>query len=250
MYSENTHFDTPPSHQDKPRRLKRWYKKWWGKSIIIFLTIFFVLAIAMAFYVSKVSQLLRSGELTPADILANNSGGTLDLETLIDENDPTRGPRDAKVVIIEYGDFQCPFCKQAHPVVKEIIKDYGDKILFVWKDFPLLDIHPQALFAALAAQCANDQGKFWEMHDKIFENQQDLSETAFKTYAIQLGLDSIQFGECVISGKHLKSIEEDLLKGYEIGVKATPTFVINGILVAGAIPLDKFEQIIVAGLNN
>lgn len=251
MYSQNPNFDVPSSIKVNPEQKKRWYKHWWGKLIIVFFAIFFAVLIAMLIYVGRVVTLLRSGQIAPENLFGGDfSPNQLsNLETLATDDDPSLGPRDAKVVIVEFGDFQCPFCKQAMPVVKEILKDYGDKILFIYRDFPLIDVHPQALIAAVAGECADEQGKFWEMHDKIFDNQAEINEFNLKTYAAQIGLNNVQFGECYASGKYLKEIEEDLVAGYEAGVRATPTFFINGSMVAGVIPLSTFEQIILYELS-
>jgi protein-disulfide isomerase len=252
MYSQNSSFTVPQSSKASSEVIKkRWYQKWWLRLIIIFLTIFFILLIAASFYIVRIVILLRSGQLTPQQLFgedfASSRGG--DFAALVTTDDPSLGPRDAKVVIIEFSDFQCQFCQQVQPVVKEILKDYGDKILFIYRDFPLVADHPDALLAALAGECAHEQGKFWEMHDKIFSSQDEINEANLKTYAVQIGLNSIQFGNCIVSGKYLKEIEEDLTQGYAAGVRATPTFFINGVRVPGAIPLATFEQIIISELS-
>jgi len=252
MYRQDSSFTMPPPSKAKQLiNRKKWHKQWWGRLIIGFLVIFFVLLIAMAFYVGKLVILLRSGQITPQQLLSNNvpSGQASNLPTLVTSDDPSFGPRDAQVVIVEFSDFQCSFCQQVQPVIKEILKNYGDKVLFIYRDFPLLDDHPQALLAAMAAECAHEQGQFWEMHDKIFDNQNEIIDTNLKTYAVQIGLNSIQFNDCLGSGKYLEEIENDLLDGYNVGVQATPTFFINGVKVAGAIPLNIFEQIIISELS-
>ena len=120
--------------------------------------------------------------------------------------------------------------------------------MFVWpsKD---VDVHPRALPAALAAQCANEQGQFWLMHDKIFENQENITDADLKRYAVQIGLNSLQFGNCFAAAKYLGEVQQDFNQGLKLGVKSTPTFFINGIGIPGAVPLATLEQIVVAELN-
>lgn len=252
MYSDES-YSNQPFFETAPKNRKRWYKKWWGKFIIASLMVFLVFFVALAFYVGKAVYLLKSGQITPealrgADFSQPRSLGK-DLPIFATEDDPSIGPKDAKVVIVEFMDFQCPACGLAYPVIKQLIRDYSDRVRFVFRDFPITDIHPQALLASMAAQCAHEQGKFFEMHDKIFENQNDISEVNLKTYAVQIGLDSIQFGSCLQTNKYLGEIEQDLQEGYDAGVKATPTFFINGQKVQGAIPLDIFQKIIISELS-
>lgn len=254
MYSQNIRFTVPSSVQtgsEPNAKKKRWYRRWWGRLIIGFIGFLLIILIAMGFYVGRVANLLRTGQVTPEQLFGRDiSPAQLrTLPTLATSDDPSFGPKDAAVVIVEFSDFQCPFCRQAVPVVKEILKDYGDRVLFVYRDFPLESIHPQAVLAALAGECAHEQGGFWPMHDKIFENQEEISEANLKTYAVQIGLNSIQFGTCLQSAKYLAEVEQDLQDGIEAGVRATPTFFINGLKVEGAIPFNTFEQIILSELS-
>ncbi len=249
MYSQKTYFDVPKTL--KPGANKKWYQRWWGRIILIFLAIFLAVLTAVIFYFIKMATLFQSGELTPDQLLDTNSvaSPTRDLPTLATTDDPSYGPKDAKVVVVEFADFACPACQQVQPVVKEILKDYGDKILFVFRDFPLINDHPQALLAAMAGECAHEQGKFWEMDEKMFGNPDQLAEADLKTYATEIGLNQTQFDECLTSGKYTQEIETDLQEGYGAGVEGTPTFFINGRKFAGAIPLNMFEQLITAELN-
>ncbi|MFQ5800857.1 MAG: DsbA family protein [Candidatus Hydrothermarchaeales archaeon] len=171
---------------------------------------------------------------------------TIDMKALIDD-DPWAGDKDAEVIIVEFSDFQCPFCARAAPTVNQIKKIYGDKVLFVYRDFPLSSIHPQAQKAAEASQCAFEQDKFWEYHDLLFEKQQDWAGVGvpkFKEYAADLGLDTDQFNGCLDSGKHAQEVTSDLQRGQHLGVTGTPTFFINGKKVVGAQPFSVFQGII------
>jgi protein-disulfide isomerase len=131
--------------------------------------------------------------------------------------------------------------------VTKIIDTYGDRVLFVYRDFPLHSIHPEAGKAAEAAQCADDQGRFWDYHDTVFENQQDWSGVGvpkFKEYAADLGLDTMAFDECLDSDKYAGEVSDDLLAGQQLGVTGTPTFFINGKMVVGAQSYSVFQNII------
>ncbi|MEM5804955.1 MAG: DsbA family protein [Candidatus Aenigmatarchaeota archaeon] len=162
------------------------------------------------------------------------------------DDDPTKGSANAKVTMIEFSDFQCPFCarfwKDTLPLLEEEYIKTG-KLKFVYRDFPL-DFHQFAKKAAEAAECANEQNKFWEYHDKLFENQQALDITSLKRYAQELGLDTAKFNECLDSGKYANEVQKDVQDGMAYGVSGTPTFFINGIKVVGAQPYSVFKQII------
>lgn len=160
-----------------------------------------------------------------------------------DGQDPFFGPEDASVTIVEYSDFQCPYCARAVPVLNQIKAAYGDKVKFVFKDFPL-GFHENAQKAAEAGQCANDQGMFWELHDMMFANQGSIDVGSIKGYAANLGLDTDQFNACLDSGKYTAEVQQDFNEGKVAGVSGTPTFIINGQKIVGAQPFEAFKQII------
>ncbi|NUM25567.1 MAG: DsbA family protein [Candidatus Buchananbacteria bacterium] len=252
MYTEEPIFNVPNSQKGDHQPDKKWYKHWWGQLLIGFLVLFSVFSVAFGIYVAKVIYLLRSGEITASELFGGSAAEPDDqivLTNLATDDDPSVGPKDAKVVVVEFSDFQCPYCAQVYPVVKELIKDYSDRVLFVFRDFPLTDIHPQAVLASLAGECANEQGKFWEMHDKIFENQDKINEDNLAAWSVQIGLNSLQFSSCMGAGKYLPEIEADLQEGLAFGVEATPTFFINGKPLRGAVSLATFESIILAELS-
>jgi protein-disulfide isomerase len=156
--------------------------------------------------------------------------------------EPAWGPADARVTIVEYSDFQCPYCKIFNDnTYGRLRQQYGNQVRFVFRDFPLDSIHPQARPAAEAAQCAHEQGKFWEYHDIIFANQQALQPSDLKRYARQLDLDGAQFDDCVDTRKYQASVEADLQDGFRRSVTGTPTFFINGQVLVGAQPFEEFE---------
>jgi protein-disulfide isomerase len=153
---------------------------------------------------------------------------------------PVRGPKDAKVTIVLWSDFQCPFCSRVEGVLDEVRKAYGDKVRIVWKNLPL-PFHPNAMPAAEAAIAAGDQGKFWEMHDLLFKNQQALDRAHVDGYAKQLGLDAKKFAAALDAHRFEKEIEADAQAGAKIGARGTPTMFINGKVFVGAQPLDAFK---------
>lgn len=164
-------------------------------------------------------------------------------EVTIAEHDPARGPKDAPITIIEFSEYQCPFCARVTPTLKGLEQKYGGKVRIVYKDFPLQN-HAQAPKAAEAAHCAGDQGKYWELHDRMFANQQQLQVPQLKQHAAAIGLDQAKFDQCLDSGKHAAIVQEDVAYGNQMGVSSTPTLYINGRLVSGAQPSSVFESII------
>jgi protein-disulfide isomerase len=155
-----------------------------------------------------------------------------------------RGNPKAPVTIVEFSDFQCPFCQRAAPVIRSVIDKYGDQVSFSYRDFPLRGAHSQAQMAAEASRCAADQGKFWEYHDRLFSVSGDFSKDKLVEHSILLELNSFQFQECLDSGRHSAGVEKDLQDGTQAGVNGTPAFFINGILVSGAMPASAFEKTI------
>jgi predicted DsbA family dithiol-disulfide isomerase len=141
---------------------------------------------------------------------------------------PARGPANAPVTIVEYSDFQCPFCGNLYPVIKELETKYKDTLRVVYKQFPLTSIHPFAQKAAEASLCAKDQNKFWEYHDSLFENQQALDVEDLKTRAVNLQLDTAAFNMCLDSGRQVEVIKKDIVEGNKVGVTGTPAVYING----------------------
>lgn len=156
---------------------------------------------------------------------------------------PSTGPDNAPIQLIEFSDFQCPYCESAFPTVKQVLNTYGDRIHFTYRHYPLT-IHPRARPAAEASQCAAEQGKFWQFHDKLFGDQSRLGDEDFKRDAVQLGLDTAQFNACVDSHKYQADIDTDIHAGDEAGVSGTPAFYINGRMLSGAQPFEAFKRII------
>lgn len=163
----------------------------------------------------------------------------------VEADGPSKGKNDAPVTIVEFGDFQCPPCGQAYPVMKQIAEKYADKVRIVFRNFPLREIHPNAQKAGEASLCARDQGKFWDLHDKMFENQKNLSVDGLKAMAGEIpGLDAGAFGQCLDDGRRAELVEADVEAGSKIGVSGTPAFFVNGRMLAGAPSYEAFAKLI------
>lgn len=238
--------------------------------LIIAITI--VIAIS-AFFAGSYFTNLDSDEITQSDLNAAiakleskienrpqspSQPNTQPINVSIDD-DPMKGNPDAPITIIEFSDYECPFCGRFYentlPLIEENYINTG-KVNFVYRDFPIQSIHPNAAPAAMAAECADDQDSFWSFHDMIFENKNTWAElegadllNEFEQYAFTLGLDTKEFNECLESGKHLDEVRKDLQDGQNYGVSGTPGFFIGNddsgyIMVSGAKPYPIFEEIL------
>jgi protein-disulfide isomerase len=155
-----------------------------------------------------------------------------------------RGEKNAAVTIVEFSDFQCPFCKAATATMHQVMAQYAGKVRWVFRDFPIASLHPLANKAHEAARCAAEQGKFWEYHDLLFQRSPQLAPAELKQYARGLKLDGDAFDRCLEAGKYQPAVAADLEEGQRLGVSGTPAFFINGRLLAGAQPATAFQQII------
>jgi protein-disulfide isomerase len=174
------------------------------------------------------------------------SGTGTSSQEVVSSDDPYFGSKDAKIKIVEFGDFQCPYCKQALESVKAIQQQFGDTIFFQFRDFPVVDSHAEAYNAALGAECAHEQGdeKFWQFHDRLYQFQDELSTEVITSIAQRIGLDVAKFNLCFSSKKYADEIQRDYNDGLAAGVTGTPTFFINGRRIPGAIPSDIFVKVI------
>ena len=147
----------------------------------------------------------------------------------VDETrDHIQGSAGAPVTLVQYGDYECPYCGEAYPIVKEVQARMGERLRFVFRNFPITTSHPHAERAAEAAEAAANQGKFWQMHDLLYENQRDLRDQALRAYAEQLGLEVELFDREMAEHVHAERVHEDFMSGVRSGVNGTPTFYING----------------------
>ena len=146
----------------------------------------------------------------------------------VGERDHVQGPAGAPVTLVEYGDFECPYCGRAYPIVKQIQQRMGSRLRFIFRNFPLKESHPHAEHAAEAAEAAGAQGKFWEMHDRLYQRQFALEDSSLAEYAADLGLDVARFTQELAQGTQAPRVREDFRSGVSSGVNGTPTFFING----------------------
>jgi protein-disulfide isomerase len=162
----------------------------------------------------------------------------------VDAVGPAKGPESAPVTVVEFSDFQCPYCKQVVPTIEQALERYDGKVRVVFRQYPLTSIHPQAFKAAEASLCAADQGKFWELHDVMFAEQNALDVPALQEKAKRIGLDEAAFSTCLESGKYTAQVQADLRSGSAAGVSGTPAFFVNGRPMSGAIGLEALSQVI------
>ncbi|MDI7269090.1 MAG: thioredoxin domain-containing protein, partial [Myxococcota bacterium] len=158
-------------------------------------------------------------------------------------NPPAKGPADAKAVLVEFSDFECGFCSQVVPTIKDLEKKYGNKLRIVFRHFPL-DFHRNAKLAAEASVEAHLQGKFWQYHDKLFANMKALGRADLERYAQETGLDMARFRAALDNRTHSSVVEADMALARSAGVSGTPTFVLNGYQFSGALPVDQFSKMI------
>ncbi len=156
---------------------------------------------------------------------------------------PTMGPKDAPITLVEFTDYQCPYCQSAQQYVDQVMSTYAGKVRLVYQEFPL-DFHGQAKPAGMAARCAGEEGKFWEMHTGLLRSPGTFNDADLKSRAVALGLDGTKFSACVASGKYNEVIQKAIENGRSVGVNGTPTFFLNGRSFSGAQPFDVFERMI------
>lgn len=197
---------------------------------------------------SQISDLLRSERRTAAEaqlqerlnkerkVAVNFHPFRL---TFDNSNSPSLGKENAPVTLVEFSDFQCPFCTRFAPTLRQVNQKYGDQVRIVYRQYPIPSIHPFAFKASEASLCANDQGKFWELHDVMFANQSKLSVTDIKQHAGALGMDRKKFDTCLDTGRYVEQVQRDMAEGTRVGITGTPAVFINGVeLKGGAVPFE------------
>jgi Na+:H+ antiporter, NhaA family len=163
--------------------------------------------------------------------------------------DHVRGSTHASATLVEYGDFQCPYCGDAYPVVRELLERFGDQLCFVFRHMPLGDLHPRAQAAAQAAEAAGAQDRFWEMHDRLFTHQLELADAQLRSHAESIGLDLDRFDRELREGTHAARVEEDYRSGVRSGIPSTPRFFLNGVIHLGSPTRAELEEAISTELS-
>ncbi|NQV12388.1 thioredoxin domain-containing protein [Candidatus Uhrbacteria bacterium] len=244
----------PSNSQVAPQVPKGSGKKHTGVLILLGIITILVLAFlwrTVFFYV----QIVR-GDVEPPTTFASSltfdssiktplPKANVDSDALATKDDPHIGQDSDKALltIVEFADFGCPFSREASYIVRALA-EHTDIISYVYRDFPIVELHPDAELAAEAGECAQDQDRFFDYHDKMYQNQFDLSSNKLKQYAKEIGLNSSAFDGCLDSRKYKNEVEEDRFAGIEAGVRGTPTFFFNGIMVEGSIPQDILGKLI------
>ncbi len=207
--------------------------------------VWFSLAVFSSVRDIKSGRLRAIGEFNDQMTTSKRSSGvgTGKSAELVREWSATYGDANAPITIVEFGDYECPFTFKEFPIIRSLMSRVTG-VKFVYRDFPLIDIHPNAVRAAHGAACARDQGAFWKYHDQLFLNRQALSDKDLSSYAAQVGLDVKKFDTCMKTQQHMKEIERDYQDGLALGVRGTPTFFIQGVRVSGAIPQAAWTEIL------
>jgi protein-disulfide isomerase len=230
------------------KKLRPWYLKWWGIILLTIASLILIFVIASGIYVVKQVQVINSGATGPS---AEEQMQTY-LTAINGESDNSWGPSNAKVTIVEFADFACPYCEQSYPAIKNIQANYSGQVRIIYRDYPL---HDNSIFLALSARCAGEQGKFWQMHDVFFENQDKFNLTQeelavnIPALAETLGLNPDQFKTCLDSQKYFPQIDQDYDDGTYLQIQGTPTWFINNKMFTGAMDKEGL-QTIVDGLVN
>lgn len=242
---------------------KHWYKTWWGATLIVLLYVFIVIAIAFGLLIFNYWRMIKNGQ--GADLQKRFYQQTVQAESpeilkaraqLETSDDPALGNANADLVIVEFLDFKCPICKAQAPVLQKLASKYGFKIKIIFRDFPIESTHPGASQLAEIASCASEQGGYWPFSDYFFANQDaltaELTEDQIYQLTDQFGLDRVKMKDCLDNDRGRKEWLKDYQDAVLYGLKkGTPTYFINGHIFAGAIPFEKWEEIIKSqGLAN
>lgn len=216
------------------------------KSQIIWIVIIAVIVLALASFTLYISFADNSGKQisnSPVDIIKDIPISDPIRQTAEKKDRPSFGNENAKLIIVEFSDFQCPVCQAEFPIIREIINKYKDKILFIYRQYPI--INDNSITVSMASLCADEQNKFWTMHDRLFLNPSDeFSSDDLKTIARQSGLNIDQFNACLSQEKYKGMVTEDLQDGFTLEAPGTPTFFINGNRLSGQISKEAWEVII------
>ena len=211
-----------------------------------------IIAGAVAYNKNPKDNLAQVGQVGQEkdNVVSGNPSDNSPKEFSINQNSNVKGDFNAPITIIEYSDFQCPFCSKFHLTVSQALDGYPGKIRWVYKHFPLDNIHSNARPAAEASECAAEQGKFWEFADGLFENQVSLGNSFYSQLAGQIGLNTGQFNDCVSSRKYKDKVEADYQEGIKNGITGTPGSFINGEKIPGAVPYTSLKTVIDRILSN
>lgn len=241
---------------DITKRSSHWYTRWWGIVLVLVGGVTIIFVIGFLWYLIRYLRAIRTGnvdllefasQVTP---VSGASGSAISTRVNISEDDdPSLGSKDARIVIVGFADFECEFSKQSFSIMRELASRYPNDVRFVYRDLPNAAIHPGAQLAHEAGECADDQDKFWQMHDKLYLNQPNFTRPDIMRYAKEINLDLTAFTSCLDSGKYTQEVAKDFADGIAAGVQGTPTWFVNGLRVPGVIPLSTWEKVIASGIE-
>jgi protein-disulfide isomerase len=217
---------------------KKWYKRWWDALGLIILVLFLAFGVAFAFYIYNLSKEIKEKNKFPAPAVKIDESRRVLIEG---SGNYSLGSAKPIITIVEFSDFACPYCKNSSAKIREIIIKYKDTIKYTFRDMPL---HENSVDLALAGRCAGEQGLFWPMHDKLFQDQGTFETANLPELVGQIGADKVKFKNCFDNKKYLTQITKDYSDGDALGVKGTPAWFINGEKIEGDIPLETWEEII------
>lgn len=228
---------------------KPWYQRLTGRIILAIAGVFILLFLYLSW--ASLSSLLK---INNGDVFDKTSGAWIsyedyqahqkDVSEILTEDDPFLGTDEPLVYIVAYESFSCPYCKSNQADLKKMMEKFSPIVRFVFKDFPTESLHPNVFQAHVAAGCAQAQNKFWEYHDVLFANQENIAKADLKKYAQDLDLDMTEFNTCFTEEKPSIEIRQDYAQGVNLGVYGTPSYVVNGQLISGEVTFDVWEQII------
>lgn len=242
------------SFQASDGEKKLFWKTPLGITLVVIGSVFLIMLIIFSAMVFSFYNRILAGEdlsqyagrssFTQSEAYDRAVASDVALAEISSSDDPTLGSPDAPIEIVEFLDFECPFCAAEFPVIREVATKNPDLIRYVVRDFPLEDQHPGATLAAQASECAAEQNRYWAYHDKLFQNQQEFDRDILLDLAGQVGLDTDDFATCLDDEKYLDEVLEDLQAGVDAGVVGTPTFFVNGFKLQGVIPAEAWEEIV------
>lgn len=216
---------------------KPWYGRWWGRALILLATLILIVLTAAGFYVfSRVKEIGRGG--SPLDTISQAGK----FENTEGEGDRWLGAARPKLTIVEFADFACPYSLSSYPKIRELTSKYRDRVKYIFRDHAYLTEY--SIDLALSARCAGEQGLYWPMHDKLFQNQGVSARADLLSLAARAGADMERFTACFDTKKYLPKIQEDLAAGEKFGITGTPTWFINGYKVEGDLPTSVWEEIV------
>lgn len=212
-----------------------WFKRWWGIALISFLALVFVFLVMVGYQINKIYNQKKAGSYI-------TGAAPYDMSLFVDQLSPSWGSDEAEITIIEFGDFNCPRCLQFFPVGQYLKEKYSDKVKFYWRNFPV--VKESSFDFALAGVCADRQGKFWEMHDLFFARQGTISLGDVENLAKEVGLDVEKFNVCLDHSLTMAQLRKDFFAAQDANVQGTPTFLINGYKIQGALTREAMDQIL------